>query len=304
MKPAGPRDDANRGQDRSRRERVAEPVAGGDPRGWPVQAPDRPLVPGGVTGAMPLRPSPPEGAPDRAREAWPRPPWGLLDLVGTAVGGAVLGVALVVVSVVLAALLDLDLSGSAQFGVYATELYAGFLVAAWGFGLRRHGAPWRAMGFRPVGIGTLLAMVPLGVVLLIVNVLVLIPVSSWLGDEDAADGGAGPLAEAGLAGVDILWLALPIVVMAPVVEEVLFRGLLYRYLRGRFGRRRVGLVMAVVVSAAIFGVLHVVVPPIFVMGLVLAGFAERFDSLYPGMVLHAVNNGLVVLAIALVATYG
>ncbi len=279
--------------------------------GQPPASPwGRPPAPGGAAGpadrggaaegGSPL-PRPASGVP--ISSGGRRTPWGILDLIGTVVVGLVLGLALVVVSVAAGALLDVDLSGSGQFGLYGTEVYLGLLVAGWAFGIRRHGAPWRSLGLRPVGVGTLLAMVPLGFVLLVVNLLVLIPFAALLGDEDAAEGTtSGPLADpAALSGADVLWLALPIAVVAPVVEEVLFRGLLYRYLRGRFGRRRVGLVMAVIVSAAIFGVLHVVVPPIFVMGLVLAALAERYDSLLPGIVLHATNNGLVVLAIAVAA---
>jgi membrane protease YdiL (CAAX protease family) len=40
-----------------------------------------------------------------------------------------------------------------------------------------------------------------------------------------------------------------------------------------------------------------VIPPLFVMGSVLAVLAQRTDSLLPGIVLHATNNGLVVLAL-------
>jgi hypothetical protein len=90
-----------------------------------------------------------------------------------------------------------------------------------------------------------------------------------------------------------------LVVLAPIVEELLFRGLLYRYLRGR-----TGIVLAVALSALVFAVLHVVIPPLLVMGIVLAILTERTGSLLPGIVLHATNNAMVVLAIWLAANAG
>ena len=79
-----------------------------------------------------------------------------------------------------------------------------------------------------------------------------------------------------------------------MIEELLFRGLLYGYLRGR-----AGIILSVIVSALVFAVLHVVIPPLFVMGAILAILAERNRSLWPSIALHATNNGLIVIIIAI-----
>ena len=98
--------------------------------------------------------------------------------------------------------------------------------------------------------------------------------------------------DAGLSALDFILIAIPLVVAAPIVEELVFRGVLYRYLRGGLG-----VLLAVLLSALVFAVLHVVIPPLFLMGIVLAALAQRTNSLLPGIVLHATNNGLIVLAI-------
>lgn len=77
-------------------------------------------------------------------------------------------------------------------------------------------------------------------------------------------------------------------VVAPVEEEVLFRGVVYAGLRARWGG-----VVAAAVSAVVFGVIHlpaVIVPT--VLGVVLAALFSRTGSLWPGVLVHVLNNGL------------
>ncbi len=85
-------------------------------------------------------------------------------------------------------------------------------------------------------------------------------------------------------------------VVAPVVEEALFRGVLYQWLRGRIG---VG--PAVVLDGGLFACAHLVsgiaglwklLPVLFVMGCLLAIVFQRSRSLFASMVLHGTNNGL------------
>ena len=78
-------------------------------------------------------------------------------------------------------------------------------------------------------------------------------------------------------------------VAVPIAEELLFRGVLYGWLRARWGAVRGGML-----SAVVFALMH---PPggalqIFLVGLVLAWLYERSGSLWPSMVLHGCNNGV------------
>jgi len=89
---------------------------------------------------------------------------------------------------------------------------------------------------------------------------------------------------------------LLIVIAASISEEVCFRGMLYGGLRERLPRWG-----AALLSAAIFGGLHAAtgisaVPPLIAFGFVLALLYERTGSIVPGIILHAMNNSVALLA--------
>lgn len=79
------------------------------------------------------------------------------------------------------------------------------------------------------------------------------------------------------------------VVIAPLVEEIAFRGLLYATLR-----RRLSWVLAASVSAAVFALLHgygvAGFASVFGSGVLWAWGYERTRSLLPGILAHAANN--------------
>jgi membrane protease YdiL (CAAX protease family) len=97
------------------------------------------------------------------------------------------------------------------------------------------------------------------------------------------------------------WVAvLAIVVLAPIAEELFFRGVVFNaFLRERGPR------LAYIGSAALFAVIHlsiVALLPIFVLGLALAWVYDRTGSLLAPIVMHAVVNGISV-AIALLVRF-
>ncbi len=82
-------------------------------------------------------------------------------------------------------------------------------------------------------------------------------------------------------------------VLAPVAEELLFRGVLHQSLR-----KRLGVVAATGASAALFAVLHLqpqLIPQLFVLGVVLAQAFERTGSLFPAIGLHTVYQAVIIL---------
>ncbi|HEY1284541.1 MAG TPA: type II CAAX endopeptidase family protein [Solirubrobacterales bacterium] len=86
-----------------------------------------------------------------------------------------------------------------------------------------------------------------------------------------------------------------IVLAAPISEEICFRGMLF----GGF-RERMSTIPAALISGTIFGALHFsggvsVVPPLIVFGFVLALLYERTGSIVPGIILHMLNNAVVLL---------
>jgi membrane protease YdiL (CAAX protease family) len=90
-------------------------------------------------------------------------------------------------------------------------------------------------------------------------------------------------------------LIVSAVVVAPLVEEIIFRGLVQSALLDLVGRERRWRVIAC--AALLFATIHVgptipwqVLPGIFVLGLVLGWLYERHGSLLPSILLHAGFN--------------
>ncbi|HYQ79320.1 MAG TPA: type II CAAX endopeptidase family protein [Solirubrobacterales bacterium] len=89
---------------------------------------------------------------------------------------------------------------------------------------------------------------------------------------------------------------LLIVLAAAVAEEICFRGMLFGGLRERLPRWA-----AALIAGAVFGLLHAftgisAVPPLIFFGFVLCLLYEKTGSVVPGMILHALNNSVALLA--------
>jgi membrane protease YdiL (CAAX protease family) len=98
-------------------------------------------------------------------------------------------------------------------------------------------------------------------------------------------------------GLQITLLFLFLAIGAPLIEELFFRGLLFRSLRRRYGPR-----VAIAGSAVVFGLAHfelLQLPALIVFGLVLGVLAERTGRLGPGIVAHAAFNAATVLSLTL-----
>jgi membrane protease YdiL (CAAX protease family) len=92
-----------------------------------------------------------------------------------------------------------------------------------------------------------------------------------------------------------LAMAAMAVIVAPILEEVLFRGILFRSLRSRLGFWGAGLV-----SAGLFAVVHMQplqAARLAVLGMALAWVYERTGSLWAAITLHAVQNALAMLMV-------
>lgn len=103
-------------------------------------------------------------------------------------------------------------------------------------------------------------------------------------------------------GAGVLGLTLSIllvVIVAPLAEEMLFRGVLLSALGSRWG-----LGIALVVQAIVFAAYHFtpwLLVPTFVLGLACGWLTQRRGSLWPAVVLHALYNAVPVAAAFYVA---
>lgn len=221
-------------------------------------------------------------------------PWRVRDLFFALGGGLALSVVLIL-PVAMVAFRDPTAATSFEaIGGMGILIYVALAIAGWYFALKRRGVGWREGGFRPVTSATLLKMVPVTIGMMILNALVVALSAQAFGNvptaQDQIVGGAQAITM-----TEFLWLFALGAIAAPVVEEFLFRGLLYPLLRGRLQ-----IVAAVVVSAFIFAFLHFLVPLIpalLVMGVVLAILTERYDSILPSVVVHALNNGVALIGL-------
>jgi membrane protease YdiL (CAAX protease family) len=158
----------------------------------------------------------------------------------------------------------------------------------------------------PAGVACWVMSLPLLAVAVMIVLMVMVLESALAGEGDES---VGPVRAAHPIVRDLAqgdwWLKLQILflasVAAPVVEETMFRGVLYRHLRE--ASRRLGTVASFLVSATVVSFLFAAVHPqgLIAVPLLMAlafGFAlarEWRGTLLPAMVGHALNNSLVML---------
>ena len=96
--------------------------------------------------------------------------------------------------------------------------------------------------------------------------------------------------------VGLVVAGLMVIVVAPVVEEIFFRGFFYRALR-----TRLGVLLAAAIDGVVFGFIHfqfdgadglLILPPLMLLGFVYCLVYEKTGSLFPVIGLHAFNNAL------------
>ena len=97
-------------------------------------------------------------------------------------------------------------------------------------------------------------------------------------------------------------------VVAPIMEETMFRGVLYRHMReatGRMGRWRSVILSALVVSF-VFAALHpqglLAVPVLMALAFGFTAAREWRGSLIPSMTVHALHNGALMAMLILAAS--
>jgi len=141
---------------------------------------------------------------------------------------------------------------------------------------------WQGLG---IGVATQVVVVP----------VVYIPLLLMADDLDVS-GPARDLVDKASGG-GILLLFLAVVVGAPIVEELFFRGLTLRALEARMRPR-----IALVVSALVFGAVHLQLlqfPALVAIGLVCGWLAQRDGRIGRAIWAHVGFNGLTVALLLL-----
>lgn len=167
----------------------------------------------------------------------------------------------------------------------------GLLLLRWALGpawMRDWRGFWRGGWIRPLGWG--LAHLALAVPLVLAAAWAAGPLTRRfpapqreMVDFLSGLGGAGPLLAA----------ALTVALVAPLFEEVLFRGTLLPFLARRWGWG-----FAILGSGLLFGAIHLQpagLPTLSVLGVVLGAAVRTSGSLFAAVLLHALWNGAIFL---------
>ncbi len=134
-------------------------------------------------------------------------------------------------------------------------------------------------------------------------VMPLVLLIGWLMNEIIGDqGGSNPLLELVLGSdefIPLFLLLITTVVLAPVFEELVFRGILLPVLVSKIGK-----IGGVLCSALVFALAHLSVgelPPLFVLGIGLGLMRLSSGRLFPCALMHSLWNGVTFISLLLVA---
>ena len=113
---------------------------------------------------------------------------------------------------------------------------------------------------------------------------------------------AGEVQEVGfsyyLTGGDRLVAFLTLVVVAPIAEEIIFRGWLYGRTREKLLKKysnNISVVISIILISLLFGIVHMqwnVGISVFALSLVLCALREITGTIHAGILLHMLKNGI------------
>lgn len=150
-------------------------------------------------------------------------------------------------------------------------------------------------GFKKIKFKKVLKFAALGYLYYFIIVLVLAQISMSWGIE--IPGFQQQESHIPLIGEEAMGAVIAITIItffAPILEEIFFRGFIFRTMLKRWPLK-----LAFVASAVIFAVIHLEfqsIIPLFLLGLILNWMFYRTKSLYPGIFFHIINN---VIALSL-----
>jgi membrane protease YdiL (CAAX protease family) len=220
-------------------------------------------------------------------------PWSLLDFVFVILGG----LAGAAVFLLIGTLLGGD-ELSLVLGL--TGQYVGHIAVLWGLARTREDLGFAIVGSDAFYLG-------IGLLLQLALAVLFLPLTSLLFPE----GDSAQQVGTALAGLETtsarVAAVVTAVVIAPVTEELTFRGVLLKVFKDR-GRR-----FTIVVTSLVFAAFHllgldperllqaaaVVLPQLFLVGLVLAWVTLRSGRLGPAIFIHSGFNLLAALVLLL-----
>ena len=225
-------------------------------------------------------------------------PWGWRDII-RAILMSILGIVVLLVLLVIAMIVRQLMGAPSDLIVLTTSIEIGFygiiLLAVYWTTVRRYHSPWAELGLRPVPLGWLVLAPLLVVGMLAAGGAITAAIGALQGQPFVNPQVKDMTQGQQLTLTHLIVLLIGTAVVAPIVEELFFRGMLYPLLR-----RRLPAWIAIGANAAIVAVLHfipILLPMLFLMGLLLTFVRARTNSVVPSILIHALNNAVFVLGI-------
>ncbi len=223
-----------------------------------------------------------------------QPLWKWLDLGIILIGTILILVAgvliLILINVIKGANPEELLEPTVAQTISLTALEAVALIGGvYFFGLRRKGFAWEAVGIRPTSINWYLIAILVTLIVIPLASLVTIAIYFAAG-QSLENPQLDFLLPEGLSTIDAFVMLILAGFIAPLGEELLFRGVIYTTLRERWG-----IWISVLLSSLLFAFIHgniAVGITGFLLGIVAAVVFEFSGSLWTAVLVHSINNSL------------
>lgn len=161
--------------------------------------------------------------------------------------------------------------------------------------LRPYNLSWRAVGFNSFQTSYWKSIIT-WTVFLIGTSLIIVILMELLGGTSENTKTQSLQSNMGILSFLIAFVSAAII--SPIYEEIFYRGFLYRWFRVKLG-----VPAGILLSSSVFMLVHIpsynTLPVNFLTGVIFSWTYEKTGSIYPGMIIHGVFNGIAVVLTAL-----
>jgi len=197
-----------------------------------------------------------------------------------------------------------NLLQGALYVYFEDSLYAGtltgllmaiiFTAGVYVIALRPHNLSWRAVGFNTFQNSYWKSIILWTATLIVISILIII-FMELLGGTTENTKTESLQNNMGIWSILIAFVSAAII--SPIYEEIFYRGFLYRWFRVKWG-----VPAGILLSSFVFMLVHIptynTLPINFLSGVIFSWTYEKTKSIYPGMIIHAVFNGIAVVLTA------